>query len=96
MYSYSEVQVPHMSPCSCTLYSELVMMSLVMANPIHVQLLRSPGSPHVPIQLHCVLLTSYNESGYDESHTATKKPRFPTYPCTAVPHTAVLCTPDWL
>ena len=86
MYSYSEAQVPHMSPCSCAVYSKPVMMSLVMMSPIHVQLLRSPGSSHVPIQLCCVLLASYNES---RICTATQKPRFPT-----CPHTAALCTPN--
>ena len=78
----------HMSLCSCTLYSKPVMTSLV-----HVQLLRSAGSPHVPMQLHFVLWTGYDESGYGESHTctATQKPRFPT-----CPHTAALCTPNQL
>ena len=113
MYSYSEAQDPHMSLYSCTVYSEPAMTNPVMMSPVtmspvttslvHVQLLRSAGSPHVPVQLHCVLRTSYDESSYDESSynesgydesgtcTATQKCRFPT-----CPHAAALCTPNRL
>ena len=59
-----------------------------MMSPIYVQLLRSPGSLHVPIQLCYVLLTSYDEPS---TCTATQKPRFHT-----CPHTAALCTPNQL